>query len=67
MVCRTTKGSGNFSIICSASVTSQRQKVECIVHELELARYYNYYITESHEMLNSLDVFDKAFSAEKAL
>ena len=31
MVCRTMKGSGNFSIICSASVISQRQKVECIL------------------------------------
>ena len=52
-------------------MVSQRQKVTCTVGagvDSSPARYYNYYITESHEILVKIPhVFDKAFSAEKAI
>lgn len=72
MVCRTMKGKGSFKRICSASVVQVQffygtRKMFCLsysgwrVNNSSLARYYNYYIIESHEIPSSLCIWQTIF------
>ena len=64
------KGNGNFQIICSSSIISQRKKITCTVGEEELTLHWqDLTIIISLNLTKVLIpyVFDKAFLAEKAL
>ena len=76
MVCRTMKGWGSFKRICSASVVQVQffygtRKMFCLrysgrrVNNSSLARYYNYYIIESHEISNYLCIWQSIFCGNR--